>query len=99
MRDLMTRTRLILAGMEPQHLYAGGAPYKSFHKDSPVLWEDFRFVSPMMTDGAGEAEKTVEHGYHYDKTFCDGHPGSGFWCRFRRRKRMRKPEKLKTRQR
>ena len=60
------------------HLYAGGAPYKSFHKDSPVLWEDFRFVSPMMTDGAGEAEKTVEHGYHYDKTFCDGHPAPVF---------------------
>ena len=60
------------------HLYAGGAPYKSFHKDRPVLWEDFRFVSPMMTDGAGEAEKTVEHGYHYDKTFCDGHPAPVF---------------------
>ena len=60
------------------HLYAGGAPYKSFHKDSPVLWEDFRFVSPMMTDVAGEAEKTVEHGYHYDKTFCDGHPAPVF---------------------
>ncbi|MEI3168325.1 MAG: hypothetical protein V8S58_10580 [Lachnospiraceae bacterium] len=60
------------------HLYAGGAPYKSYHKDSPVFWEDFRFVSPMMTDGAGEAEKTVEHGYHYDKTFCDGHPAPVF---------------------
>ena len=60
------------------HLYAGGAPYKSYHKDSPVLWEDFRFVSAMMTDGAGEATKTVEHGYHYDKTFCDGHPAPVF---------------------
>lgn len=60
------------------HLYAGGAPYKSFHKDSPVLWDDFRFVSAMMTDSAGEAEKTVEHGYHYDKTFCDGHPAPVF---------------------
>ena len=60
------------------HLYAGGAPYKSFHKDSPVLWEDFRFVSPMMTDVAGEAEKTVEHGSPDDKTFCDGHPAPVF---------------------
>lgn len=32
----------------------------------------------MMTDGAGEATKTVEHGYHYDKTFCDGHPAPVF---------------------
>lgn len=59
-------------------LYAGGAPYQSFHKDSPVLWEDFRFVSPMITDGTGESGKTVEHGYHYDKTFCDGHPSPSF---------------------
>ena len=60
------------------YLYAGGAPYQSYHKDSPVVWEDFRFVSSMMTDGAGEANKTVEHGYHYDKTFCDGHPAPVF---------------------
>lgn len=60
------------------YIYAGGAPYKSFHKDSPVLWDDFRFVSAMMTDAAGESAKTVEHGYHYDKTFCDGHPAPVF---------------------
>lgn len=59
-------------------LYAGGAPYKSYHKDSPVTWEDFRFVSALMTDENGEAAKTVEHGYHYDKTFCDGHPAPEF---------------------
>ncbi len=59
-------------------IYAGGAPYKSYHKDSPVTWEDFRFVSALMTDENGEAEKTIEHGYHYDKTFCDGHPAPEF---------------------
>lgn len=59
-------------------IYAGGAPYKSYHKDSPVTWEDFRFVSALMTDENGEAEKRVEHGYHYDKTFCDGHPAPEF---------------------
>lgn len=59
-------------------LYVGGSPYQSYHKDSPALWEDFRFVSAMMTDAAGEAKKTVEHGYHYDKTFCDGHPAPSF---------------------
>ena len=32
----------------------------------------------MMTDAAGESAKTVEHGYHYDKTFCDGHPAPAF---------------------
>ncbi len=60
------------------YIYAGGAPYKSFHKDSPVLWDDFRFVSAMITDEEGESGKTVEHGYHYDKTFCDGHPAPVF---------------------
>ncbi len=59
-------------------LYAGGAPYQSYHRDSSVMWEDFRFVSSMMTDQKGEAKKTVEHGYHYDKTFCDGHPAPAF---------------------
>ena len=59
-------------------IYAGGAPYQSYHKDSPAVWEDFRFVSAMVTDGAGEAAKTVEHGYHYDKTFCNGHPAPLF---------------------
>ncbi len=60
------------------YIYAGGAPYQSYHRDSPVVWDDFRFVSAMVTDEDGEARKTVEHGYHYDKTFCDGHPAPVF---------------------
>ena len=60
------------------YIYAGGAPYQSYHRDNPVLWDDFQFVSAMVTDTNGEAEKTIEHGYHYDKTFCDGHPAPVF---------------------
>ncbi|MDD3252935.1 MAG: SpaA isopeptide-forming pilin-related protein [Lachnospiraceae bacterium] len=59
-------------------IYEGGAPYQSYHKDNPVIWEDFRFVSSIFTDQDGHAEKTVNHGYHYDKTFCDGHPAPSF---------------------
>ena len=60
------------------YIYAGGAPYQSYHRDNPVLWDDFQFVSAMVTDTNGEVEKTIEHGYHYDKTFCDGHPAPVF---------------------
>lgn len=60
------------------HLYEGGEPYKSYHTDDPVIWEDFRRVDSMVTDENGHSEKTVQHGYHYDKTFCDGHPAPVF---------------------
>lgn len=62
----------------PAHIYEGGAPYQSSHKDSPVVWDDFKFVTGMVTDEEGHSEKTVNHGYHYDKTFCDGHPAPRF---------------------
>lgn len=62
----------------PAHLFEGGGDYQSFHKDQPVVWDDFRFVSGMVTDEKGYAAKTVNHGYHYDKTFCDGHPAPEF---------------------
>ena len=77
MKDLMTR--MIHTDRDgAAYIYAGGAPYQSYHKDNPVLWDDFQFVSAMVTDTNGEAEKTIEHGYHYDKTFCDGHPAPVF---------------------
>lgn len=62
----------------PVHIYEGGEPYKSYHTDNPVTWDGFRFVSGVSTDAGGYASKTINHGYHYDKTFCDGHPAPGF---------------------
>ena len=59
-------------------IYEGGEPYQSYHKDNPVVWDDFRFVSSVFTNQDGHAEKTINHGYHYDKTFCDGHPAPSF---------------------
>ena len=35
-------------------------------------------MGSAVTDGDGYASQTVEHGYHYDKTFCDGHPAPVF---------------------
>ena len=59
-------------------LYEGGEPYASHYQDEPVLWDGFRQVGSAVTDGDGYASQTVEHGYHYDKTFCDGHPAPVF---------------------
>ena len=59
-------------------LYEGGEPYAGHYQDEPVLWEGFRQVGSVVTDGNGYASQTVEHGYHYDKTFCDGHPAPTF---------------------
>lgn len=60
------------------HIYEGGEPYKSYHKDNPVTWDDFRFVTSAVSDENGHFEKAVNHAYHYDKTFCDGHPSPVF---------------------
>ena len=59
-------------------IYEGGTPYQSYHTDNPVTWEDFRYVSSLSTNEDGHAAKTINHGYHYDKTFCDGHPAPQF---------------------
>ena len=59
-------------------LYEGGEPYASHYQDEPVLWDGFRQAGSVVTDGDGYASQTVEHGYHYDKTFCDGHPAPAF---------------------
>lgn len=56
-------------------IYRGGEdPYLSYHKDDPVTWNDFRFVSSIRSDENGHGEQTINHAYHYEKTFCDGHP-------------------------
>lgn len=60
------------------HIYEGGEPYRSYHTDNPVVWDGFRRVTSVRTDEDGYASHTVNHGYHYDKTFCDGHPAPQF---------------------
>lgn len=62
----------------PVHIYAGGEPYASYHTDDPVIWDDFRRVGSAVTDANGCLDKSIEHGYHYDKTFCNGHPAPVF---------------------
>ena len=57
--------------------------------------DDYRFVATVTTNEEGYASNTVEHKYHYDKTFCDGHPAPAF-VESRKRKKMRK-EKLQIR--
>lgn len=59
-------------------LYEGGEPYKSYYTDNPVIWDNFRFAGSVTTDESGYGEKTVNHTYNYDKTFCDGHPAPEF---------------------
>ncbi len=62
----------------PVHIYEGGEPYKSYHTDDPVIWDDFRYAASVSTDENGHAGKTINRGYHYDKTFCDGHPAPAY---------------------
>lgn len=62
----------------PVHIYAGGEPYASYHKDDPVIWDGFRNAGTVVTNEEGYGQKKVEHGYHYDKTFCNGHPAPVF---------------------
>lgn len=62
----------------PVHIYKGGAPYASYHTGNPVIWDDFRKVTSVITDSDGHAGSTVNRGYHYEKTFCDGHPSPVF---------------------
>lgn len=59
-------------------IYEGGEPYKSYHMDNPITWDDFRYVASATSDENGHFEKTINHAYHYDKTFCDGHPSPVF---------------------
>lgn len=62
----------------PVHIYEGGEPFAGGHTDHPAVWDGFRKAASVVTDENGHAARTVEHGYHYDKTFCDGHPAPVF---------------------
>ncbi len=60
------------------HIFIGGKGYSSYHLDSPVIWDDFRFVSAIYTDINGYGSKRIQREYHYEKTFCNGHPAPSF---------------------
>lgn len=53
-------------------IYEGGITH------SPVMWDGFRLAASLHTDRNGHASYQSEKSYHYDKTFCDGHPAPVF---------------------
>ncbi len=55
-----------------------GAIYEEEITHTPVLWDGFRLVTSVRTDSQGYASYKLEKSYHYDKTFCDGHPAPAF---------------------
>lgn len=55
-----------------------GQVYEEGLRHSPTLWEGFRLVTSVRTDTQGHASYKIEKKYHYDKTFCDGHPAPIF---------------------
>ena len=60
-------------------LYKGGDDtWQSKYTSSPVVWDDFRKVGSYTTDGNGHVEEDLKKNYHYEKTFCDGHPAPVF---------------------
>jgi len=62
----------------PVHIYEGGDPYQSYAGPDPVIWSDFRKINSLATNGNGYIEQTQNKNYHYEKTFCDGHPAPQF---------------------
>lgn len=52
--------------------------WQSGYTSSPVLWSDFRKVNSYTTDENGHIETDVPKQYHYEKTYCDGHPAPAF---------------------
>ena len=59
-------------------IYEGGDPYQSYAGPDPVIWSDFRKVNSLTTNSDGYAEETMQKTYHYEKTFCNGHPAPEF---------------------
>ena len=52
--------------------------WQSGYLSSPVVWDNFRKVFDQNTDNKGIINKTIEKKYHYEKTFCNGHPAPEF---------------------
>ena len=52
--------------------------WQSGYLSSPVIWNNFRKVFDQNTDNKGIIDKTIEKKYHYEKTFCNGHPAPKF---------------------
>ena len=52
--------------------------WQSGYLSSPVIWNNFRKVFDQNTDNKGIIDKTIEKKYHYEKTFCNGHPAPEF---------------------
>ena len=52
--------------------------WQSGYLSSPVIWDNFRKVLNTVTDNKGIIDKTIEKKYHYEKTFCNGHPAPEF---------------------
>ncbi len=59
-------------------LYEGGSDYASRYDDNPVTWDDFIYIAGLTTDDNGHVEYQRQHQYHYEKSFCDGHPAPEF---------------------
>jgi len=63
----------------PEHLVeTETSDSNSAYRDSPVTWNNFRKIGTVTTSGDGTTTFTKEHKYHYEKTFCDGHPAPEF---------------------
>ena len=58
-----------------------GGEYRGGYETSEPDWTDdatFRKVDDFTTDADGYVGTDVQHRYHYEKTFCDGHPAPQF---------------------
>ena len=56
----------------------GNKQWQGGYLSSPVIWDNFRKVLNTTTNNKGIIDKTIEKKYHYEKTFCNGHPAPEF---------------------
>ncbi len=52
-----------------------GAGYRD---SSDLMQSDWKKIASLTTNADGKASYTQEHKYHYQKTFCNGHPAPQF---------------------
>ena len=62
------------------HMNAGENDYNGGYTSEPEWTNNqvFRKVNEFTTDVNGLIDTTVNHQYHYEKTYCDGHPAPAF---------------------
>ena len=74
--DLEGSTFDVLEAFDSSQLGSGrhGTVSESNMSPRPATWTGFRICAPVRTDEQGHAQHADRKWYHYNKTYCGGHP-------------------------